>query len=170
MIGRDTPRRCAGVVPPMSRQPRMQRRPRRNPLALALYANAAVLLAILGVLLARDATPSLLPAAMAQAQPGGIAGGGGIYLMPAQFSQTVWGCYILDVERQTLCAYTTSGSPPQLRLVASRSFTFDRALKNYNTAPPPQEIQDLIAKEAAGMRTTDRPAAPASPEQPAPSR
>ena len=145
---------------------------RRNPVAVALYVNAGLLAAILlAVLVTRESTPSMLPAAFAQAQPPGIAGGAGIYLMPAQFSQTVWGCYILDVERQTLCAYTTSGSPPQLRLVASRSFTYDRALKNYNTSPPPQEIQDLIAKEAAGMRTTERPPAqPTSPEQPAPSK
>jgi hypothetical protein len=139
--------------------------PARNPVAIALYVNAAVLVAIGAVLLARDSAPSMLPTAIAQAQPAGIAGGAGIYLMPAQFSQSVWGCYILDVERQTLCAYTTSGSPPQLRLVASRRFTYDRELKNYNTNPPPQEIQDLIAKEAAGGRVTDRPPT-VSPEAP----
>ena len=151
----------------------MQRRRsrRRNALAVALYVNAGVLVAGLAVLLGRDSTPGLLPVAMGQAQPAGIAGGAGVYLMPAQFSQTVWGCYILDVERQTLCAYTTSGSPPQLRLIAARNFAHDRNLKQYNTSPPPAEIQDLIAKEAAGLRGADRPpVAPPSPEQPAPSR
>jgi hypothetical protein len=150
---------------------RRRARRRRNTLAVALYVNAAVLVAVGMVLLGRDATPSLLPTTMAQVQPGGIAGGGGIYLMPAQFSQTVWGCYILDVERQTLCAYTTSGAPPQLKLIAARNFAHDRNLKQYNTSPPPAEIQDLIAKEAAGLRGADRPpVAPPSPEQPAPGR
>ena len=146
----------------------MKKPRRRNPLALALYVNAGVLVAILAVLLGRgDSTPAMLPSALAQAQPSGIAGGAGLFLMPAQFSSNLWGCYIMDVDKQTLCAYTVSGSPPQLKLVASRDFRWDRALKNFNTQPSPQEIQDLVAKEAAAARVTDRPAPPqVSPEQP----
>ena len=44
----------------------MKRPHRRNPLAVALYLNAAALFAILAVLLARDSNPPLLPMAMAQ--------------------------------------------------------------------------------------------------------
>jgi hypothetical protein len=147
----------------------MKRPRRRNPVAVALYLNAGVLLAILAVLLARGggADQSLLPGAFAQAQPPGIAGGAGVFIMPAQFSTTVWGCYLMDVDQQTLCAYTCSGSPPQLRLVAARNFRWDRGLKNYNTgSPSPQEVQDLIAKEASSGRVIDRtPAQPTSPEQ-----
>ena len=149
------------------------KRPRRhkNHLAIALYVNAAVLVAILAVLLGRDSRQSMLSAAFAQAQPAGIAGGAGLFLMPAQFSGNVWGCYILDVDQQTLCAYTVSGSPPQLRLVAARGFSQDRQLKNYNTWTACTELRDMIAKEAAGLRGADRPAVPPpSPEQPAPSR
>lgn len=149
----------------------MRKPRRRNPVAVALYLNAGLLAAILIVQLARaggGADQSLLPAALAQAQPPAIAGGAGVFLMPAQFSSNVWGCYIMDVDQQTLCAYTVSGSPPQLRLVAARNFRWDRGLKHYNTpGPSPEEVQDLIAKEAQSARVTDRPPAqPTSPEQP----
>jgi hypothetical protein len=145
----------------------MKKPRRRNPLAVALYLNAAVLVAILVVLLARDSQQPMLPMAFGQAQPGGIAGGAGVFLMPGQFSSSVWGCYIMDVDQQTLCAYTVSGSPPQLRLVAARDFRFDRRLRNYNTGnPSPQEVQDLIAKEASSGRVIDRPTPPpVSPEK-----
>ena len=150
----------------------MKRPRRRNPVAIALYVNAVVLVAILAVLLARGSNPPMLPMALGQDQPAGIAGGNGVFLMPAQFSGSIFGCYIMDVNEQTLCAYTVSGSPPQLKLVAARTFRFDRHLKDYNPpSPSPREVQDLIAREAASGRVIDRPPPqPVSPEQPQPSR
>ena len=145
----------------------MKRPRRRNPLAAALYVNAAVLVAILAVLLSRDSHRTMVPMAMGQAQQPVIAGGAGLFVMPAQFSGNVWGCYILDVDQQTLCAYNVTGSPPQLRLIAARDIRHDRRVRNFNTLPAPQEIQDLVAKEAASGRVTDRPTpSPVSPEQP----
>ena len=146
----------------------MKRPRRRNPVAVALYVNAAVLVAILAVLLGRDGGGRpMLSMALAQSQSPGIAGGAGVYVMPAQFSQTIWGCYVMDLEQQTLCAYTVSGTPPKLRLVAAREIRHDRRLRNYNTPDPsPAEVQDLIAKEAASGRVIDRPPpTPVSPEQ-----
>ena len=146
----------------------MKRPRRRNPLAVALYLNAAVLVAILAVLLARDSHPQMLPMAFGQAQQTGVAGGAGVFVVPGQFSERLWGCYIIDVDQQTLCAYTVSGSPPQLKLVAARDFRYDRRLKNYNTPnPSPQEVQELVAKEASSGRVINRPPPqPQSPEQP----
>lgn len=125
-----------------------------------------MLVAILAVLLGRESHPPMLPMAFGQAQPPGIAGGAGLFIMPAQFSQTVWGCYVMDVDQQTLCAYTASGSPPKLRLVAARDIRHDRRLRNYNTSDPsPAEVQDLVAKEAASGRVINRPTPQAiSPE------
>src|SRR6478672_4682648 len=63
-------------------------RRRRNAVAVALYVNAAVLLAVLVALLSRGGGPSIsvLPRAFGAegAQP--IAGGGSLYLMPGQMS------------------------------------------------------------------------------------
>ena len=46
------------------------------------------------------------------AQPA-IAGGAGVFIAPAQFSSNIWGVYLLDVDQQTICAYSVSGNPPQ---------------------------------------------------------
>ena len=137
----------------------MKRSRRRNPLVVALYLNATLLAAVLVALLARGSGgPVLTPAALAQAQPA-IAGGAGLFVMPAQFSSNVWGCYIMDVDQQTLCAYTVSGSPPKLRLIAARNFQYDRRLKNYNSdGLTPLEVKDLWEKEQADHRVVDRPA------------
>jgi hypothetical protein len=128
----------------------------RHPLAWALYLNAALLAAVLVVLLSRDGSPRLVSLAAGQSaqQPSApIAGGAGLFLMPAQFSENIWGCYIMDVDQQTLCAYTVTGNPPQLKLIAARDFRYDRRLKNYNTQhPTPQEVKDLVEKEQNDTR------------------
>ena len=137
----------------------------RNPLAIALYLNAALLAAVLVALLTRGSGAELTPAALAQAQPA-IAGGAGVFVMPAQFSSNVWGCYIMDVDQQTLCAYTVSGSPPKLKLIAARNFQYDRRLKNYNNdGLTPLEVKDLWEKEQANNRVVDRPAATPPPAE-----
>jgi hypothetical protein len=138
---------------------------RRNPVAVALYVNAALLVAVLAVLLARPDTPSLTPAALAQAQQP-IAGGAGLFIVPGQFSSNIWGVYLMDVDQQTICAYTVTGSPPQLKLIAARNFRNDRRVGNYNTLPPPQEVKDLLDKEQNNTRVPGSAAAPpATPEK-----
>src|SRR5687767_8882953 len=103
---------------------------RRNPLTVALYVNAALLAAILLVLMSRDSSPTLLAPAMGQQQPA-IAGGAGFFVVPAQFSTTTWGCYLMDVDQQNLCAYQYVPGERQLRLVAARNFRYDRRLGNF---------------------------------------
>jgi hypothetical protein len=132
----------------------MKRPRRRNPVAVALYVNAALLLAILAAVLARldSTTLSLTPAALAQAQQP-IAGGAGLFIVPGQFSGNVWGLYLLDVDQQTICAYSVTGSPPQLKLMCARSFKYDRQLKNYNVGGlSPDEVKDLVEKEKNNNR------------------
>jgi len=130
----------------------MTRLRQANPVAVALYVNAALLGGVLLVLLGRDSTLTLAPQAYAQQQPP-IAGGAGLFIMPAQFSSNVWGLYLMDVDQQTICAYTVTGSPQQLRLIAARNFRNDRKLGNFNTATPsPSEVKDLVEKEQAAVR------------------
>ncbi len=136
-------------------------RVRRN-LVWALYVNAALLVAILVVLVARGGEPRFMPVAYGQNQPP-IAGGAGVFMMPAQFSANTWGCYLMDVDAQTLCAYQYYPGDKQLKLAAARNFRFDRRLSNFNTVPSPQEIQDLVQREQQAMRgvvQTTQPAAP----------
>ena len=129
--------------------------PQPRSTTFALYAIAALLLANLVAVLAKDSAPALLPAAFAQ-QPQGrqapIAGGAGLFVMPAQLSGNTWGCYLMDVDRGALCVYQFLPGARQLQFVASRSFTQDTRLANFNTVPAPHEIQDLVNKQDQGNR------------------
>jgi hypothetical protein len=168
---------------PTMKPPPMEGSRRHHPIVIALWANVLLLAGILVVLLSRGSgSSSLLPMALgADADgrmpmaPQPIAGGAGLFLMPGQFSQTVWGCYIMDVDRQTLCAYTVSGSPPTLRLVAARNFTYDRQLKNFNTGDDkggmsPDEVRKMVQRETESERVKQGDAAPAPAESPAKSQ
>jgi len=129
---------------------------RNQPLLIALYVNAAIMLAILAALLARGGAPTFLSAASAAPlSPLPIAGGGSLYLMPAQFSTNSWGCYVLDIDTQALCAYryrpTNDGA--DLQLVAARKISYDRKLTNFNTGKPsPKEVKQMVEQELQGIR------------------
>jgi len=120
-------------------------------LIMALWANAALLAVIAVVLLNRGNAPSFLSSAYAQNQPP-IAGGAGVFVMPAQMQSNVWGCYLLDVDSKTLCAYQFYPGEKKLRLTAARSYRYDTKLENYNTELPPKEIKAMFDRQAAGQQ------------------
>jgi hypothetical protein len=121
-----------------------------NPIAKALWANAVVLGLILVVLLTRSNVPSFLPAAHAQNQPP-IAGGAGVFVMPAQMQGNVWGAYLLDVDNKTICAYQFYPGEKKLRLTAARSYKWDVKLENFNTDLTPNEVKALVERQQAGV-------------------
>ena len=120
---------------------------RSSLLPLALFANAAALGLVGFALLARESGPSVLPAAMAQQAPQPIAGGAGLFLMPGQLSSSNWGCYVMDVDRQTLMVYKYLPGENWLKLAAARDFSYDRRLRNFNTDPKPGDIKKLTESE-----------------------
>lgn len=141
--------------------PPMPRPPAGRGLVYALWANAALLAVIAVILLARgERVPGLLSVASAQNTPP-IAGGGGVFIMPAQFARETWGTYLLDVDNQTIAAYVFTPTRRQLELVAARSYRYDRALENFNTAAPsPSEVRELLRRQAdlrSGMPPTTQP-------------
>jgi hypothetical protein len=117
----------------------------KNALVIALYANAAILLGILTILLSRG-NPAGQSAAWGQVRPG-IGGGDWVLVMPAQFSGNTWGCYLLDTRAQTRCAYQYTPGDRQLHFIAARNFRSDRQLGDYNTAPSPRDVADLVRRE-----------------------
>lgn len=125
----------------------------RSSLQRALYLNAAILAVIAGALIFRGHTPSLDQRAIAE-QPA-IGGGAGVFVVPAQFSTTTWGCYLIDVDAQTLVAYIYTPGDRMLRLAAARSYRFDRRLEALNTQPLPQEVRQLIEKQAGARQDAD---------------
>jgi hypothetical protein len=147
----------------------MRRRTGQKWLVIGLYLNAAMLGAILLVLLGRDGPPRLLSGAWGQNQLP-IGGGAGVFIVPAQFAEKVYGCYIMDIDAQTLCAYQYRPHDGQLRLVAARYFRWDRLLREFNTEKPtPAEVQDLVEQQQAAQRVLEparqRPAVE-PPQQP----
>ncbi len=130
------------------------KRPRRNrPLLFALYLNAGLLACVLLVFVTRNGSPSLLPQVMADPPP--IAGGGGVYIMPGQLAPNTWGVYMMDIDAQTLQVYQYTPGDNLLKLKASRSYAWDRKLKNFNTGQPtPDEVRQLVEREAQPARGT----------------
>ena len=90
-----------------------------------------------------------VPAAMAEQAP--IAGGGGVFVMPGQLAPNQWGCYLMDIDRQTLVVYEYQPGEHKLRFVAGRSFKYDRDMTNFGTTPSPEEIHELVDKEKNGL-------------------
>ena len=123
----------------------------RNPIATALWANAALLAVIAVVLLNRSGAPTFMPAAYGQNQAP-IAGGAGVFIMPAQMQMNVWGAYLLDVDNKTICAYQFYPGEKKLRLTAARSYKWDTRLENFNTDIPPKEVKALIDRQAAAAQ------------------
>jgi hypothetical protein len=141
------------------------RLPRRStPLVVALYVNAALLAGILVLLLTRSSAPGFINAAFAQDQPQ-IGGGGGLYIVPAQFSDHSFGCYIMDIDAQTICAYQYFER--QLRLVAARSFRYDRRLTRFNSEKPsPDEVRQMLDQQQEDARVRERNTPNVDPETP----
>lgn len=106
------------------------------------------------------------PALGQQVQP--VAGAGSLFLMPAQLSSNTWGCYVLDANGQTLTAYQYYSGEKLLRLVAARNVRFDRQLGDFQTSPPPSEVQAMVERERAAREAP--PVAPATSQavQPSP--
>ena len=133
--------------------------PAARKLFLALCGNAVLLGLILLTMWTRGpATPAFAEAAPPSASANGIT------VVPAQFSQQTFGCYLLDADRQTLCVYTFHPGEHDLHLEAARDVQYDRLLKLYNTTPPPTQVQQLADRAAQPPRVVPRP--PVQPPQP----
>jgi hypothetical protein len=134
----------------MPRRLSHRRRRRQTLLVVALYVNAGLLLSLLLAVMSRGSA-SAYAAPVTGAQP--IAGGNGLYLMPGQFANNIWGCYVMDVGRQTLCAYEYVQGRKQLQLVAARDFSYDIQLREYNSPQPsPDEVRRLVNLTNAPVR------------------
>jgi hypothetical protein len=119
---------------------------------VGLYLNAGLMAAVLVALVTRGQGPGAVAMAAPPPVSQPIAGGNGLYLMPGQFSPNNWGCYVMDVERQTLVAYEYMPGQKQLRLVAARFVGHDRQIQDYNTTPSPDEMQRHVQLQNQGVR------------------
>ncbi len=116
--------------------------------------SAQVALWLIVVLLAVHATAMLVQpnggpayAQPANPAPPGRADGAGVYVVPAQIDSDQWGAFLVDTRAGTIVLYQYNANMHKLKLLAARTFVYDRYLDNYNNAEPtPSDIADLISK------------------------
>ncbi len=105
---------------------------------------AVVLLALIaGILLGRGGEGRQ---AVAQTPP--LAGARGVYAFAGQIDRNTFGLFMLDIEQGTIWCYEleTVDGVRKLRLVAGRSWLYDRYLRDFNCASPSyREVQDLVS-------------------------
>lgn len=111
---------------------------------IALWLIVALLAINAAVMLVQPGNP-------AHAQPAGQPAIGrsdtsGVYVVPAQIDNDQWGAYLVDGRAGTIVLYQYHPSARKLRLVAARTFVYDRYLEDYNTDPSPSDIADLLTR------------------------
>ena len=74
-----------------------------------------------------------------------------ILVVPIQIERDKYGLAMVDTVGQTLWIYELNSTGPahnRLRLLAARSWQYDRLLKQYNTAEPkPEQVRMLLEEE-----------------------
>lgn len=106
---------------------------------------ALILAFLLGQQWSHTPEASLVNEAHAQGSP--MAGARGIYAFTGQIDDRQYGLFMLDLEQGTLWCYEVdnSGGTKKLRLIAARTWLYDRHLRDFNNAEPTfQAVQQLL--------------------------
>lgn len=114
----------------------------------ALWVIAVLLAFIAGMLATRGPGPLQMPAALAQPSP--MVGARGVYAFTGLLDNNKAGLFMLDIEQGTIWCYEvdSSAGARKLRLIAGRSWLYDRYLKDFNCASPTwKTVQGLIDQE-----------------------
>lgn len=86
--------------------------------------------------------------ARALAQPVAQAGARGVFAFTGQLSNNSFGVFMVDVDAGTIWCYEWNGAKGCLRLVAARSWRYDRFLENFNSCDPsPKEVERMVEIE-----------------------
>ena len=118
-----------------------------------------VFLAVVAALLAANLFFSPAPAE-AQTGSAGPTGPSALFAVAGQLAKDTYGLYLLDQGNGTICVYQFCADQrkvPKLRLVAARTFIYDRQLDSYNTEPPPKDVAKLVAEARRLRKAAPRP-------------
>ncbi len=110
----------------------------------------ALLLAVIATGLWLRPAGSLIPAALAQGQA--VAGARGIFAFTGPLERDQYGLFMLDVDQGTIWCYAfeNQGGTSKLRLVAARTWVYDRYLQDFNCAAPDfRTVQKLVSQQRA---------------------
>jgi hypothetical protein len=117
-----------------------------------VYWIIAVLLAVIATALWLRPDQPLLPAALGQNQP--LAGARGVFAFTGPIDRDQYGLFMLDVDQGTIWCYAFDmvGGTRKLRLVAARTWMYDRYLQDFNCAEPDfRMVQELVNQQRAQM-------------------
>ena len=115
---------------------------------MALWIIAVLLGMIASAMWTRGPGGGFLPQALGQNQPG--AGARGVFAFTGQIDHNRFGLFMLDVDQGTIWCYEidNAGGTRKLRLVAARTFIYDRYLKDFNSGEPSfRMVQKLVAQQ-----------------------
>jgi len=107
----------------------------------------AVLMAIIATTLLTRGTNGPLGASPAMGDAP-MAGARGIFAFTGQIDQNRFGLFMMDVDSSNVWCYEYLPGTRKLKLVAARSFLYDRYLENYQTdEPKPATVKLMLERE-----------------------
>ncbi|MFH0980226.1 MAG: hypothetical protein V2A79_01640 [Planctomycetota bacterium] len=78
------------------------------------------------------------------------AGARGVFAFTGQVTKNTFGVFMVDVDAGTIWCYEWNEGKGCLRLVAARTWRYDRYLEEFNAcAPGPREVEHLVEIERA---------------------
>lgn len=101
-----------------------------------LWIIALLLAVIATVLLVRPGSPMMVQPAFGD-QP--MVGARGIFAFTGQLDKSTYGLFMMDVDARSIWCYQYLPNTRKFKLVAARSFDYDRYLKNYNNESPDED-------------------------------
>lgn len=123
--------------------------PGSHPVSAARTAQQPVVLWVIALLLAVIATTLIVrtgaatPSMVFADRP--MAGAGGVFAFTGQLDKNSYGLFMMDLDEKSLWVYQYLPATRKLKLVAARSFDYDRYLKDYNNeSPTEREVRGLL--------------------------
>jgi len=76
------------------------------------------------------------------------AGARGVFAFSGQLTKNTYGIFMVDVDTMTLWAYEYVPNRDCMRLVAARTWRYDRYLENFNGCDlPPERVEEMIEQQ-----------------------
>lgn len=105
----------------------------------------AILLAVIATTLLTQSSGDWASRAFADSP---MAGARGIFAFTGQLDKNSYGLFMIDVDARTVWCYQYLPATRKLKLVAARSFDYDRYLQDYNNDGPVEEdVKEMLSDQ-----------------------
>ena len=116
-----------------------------HPRQTVLWVIAILLAVIATVLVTRSTEPWVVQRAYGDSP---MAGARGVFAFTGQLDKNHYGLFMMDVDTSNIWCYEYLPGTRKLKLVAARSFRYDRYLEDYNNdALSPRQVQVLLKEQ-----------------------